>query len=100
MTEHVNRDDVIDMIKDYFCSDCYEKCTEECRTSRMIREVQAMDDDWVSHWNRLPNENGDGVRMIECDNCCFVVALGEHEQQGQYRFCPWCGAKMEGRLET
>ena len=96
MTEHVNRDDVIDMIKDYFCSDCYETCDNSCKAGQMLLELNTMDEDCVSHWNRLPNEDGENVHYIECDSCCFVVALGEHERQGKYRFCPWCGAKMEG----
>lgn len=46
---------------------------------------------WVDTEPRLPEWKKDGMCMV-CSNCKHRAGKYKHKT---YRYCPWCGAKMD-----
>ena len=97
-------------LKDSFCQACstnkrYHRTDDECRSKRdsygngcfkmrLIDQAPTLDAAPVVHgqWEKHPNMYG----FVRCSECRDCVVWDEWVNNEKWKYCPNCGAKMDG----
>ena len=101
MTEYIERETVIKALKDnvtemesyiYFGSNLG---VPEDEIEDIVNEIPAADVEPVKHgkWT----SNGDDWECYKCSICRNEAYWDADYGQQLFDFCPWCGAKMDGK---
>ena len=86
MSEYIDKSEALKR----FCGHCedYEACTEQCYDWKLINYTPAADVAPVRHgyWVEAGLTRMYGFKCSECSGFCI----------GESRYCPNCGARMDG----
>lgn len=92
----VNVNDALKILYEY---GAFVFVTDSKRYSEMVNKISNLPElkPRTGHWVEIGDEPYD---TWECDNCGFVIdgsgCVDPDEYRDIYKFCPNCGAKMEG----
>lgn len=99
MAEYIEREALLAHLRK-----CKETSTGSCPTFAVITAIQsfveempAADDAPVAHGKWAPSEENPGFLVCSACGDCYVV--DEWADGKKWRYCPNCGAKMDGRGE-
>lgn len=85
------------------CINCfykYDVTCEDCRVNTALKmAIKALESQKTGHWIEK-NINQDGTHNIYCSNCNnyqkFKGHANSYNARTKLKYCPNCGAKMEG----
>ena len=64
---------------------------------RILRNAPTIDPVKHGRWETVCNEDTAYIKLYRC-SCCkddFLLDEGEIEENGEYNYCPNCGARMD-----
>ena len=76
---------------DEICDDCLRSFLAEMSAEKTVEQVRH------GHWKTVCNKDTAYIKMYRC-SCCkdaFMLDEGEIEENGEYNYCPNCGARMD-----
>lgn len=111
MAEYIEREALLEALKEFRLNETMSKhlTREDCETARNAIEraqmaiecIPAADVAPVRHgkWERIGTA-GKNLPLYPCCSVCGIVSAAYRTQweglQGEWKFCPYCGARMDG----
>lgn len=78
------------------CTDCANGkislegcCKSGCEVVKLIRSIPTIEDEPLRHGNRIGSSNPRDYPFFFCSECRRIIGMND-------RYCPHCGAKMDG----
>lgn len=82
------------------CNDVIDQVCPNCFTASLIANAQTVDAVEVVHgrWEEMHYEGGilDGTNFDRCSVCGYERVFDDPALKTVFKYCPNCGAKMDG----
>ena len=101
MDEYIKREYAVDAVLDVYCDTPDIDLSGEKFESAILK-IQAADVAPVRHgrWERIGIKGRKGLPIYPCCSVCGIVSAAFRSEwegiRGPWKFCPNCGAKMDG----
>ena len=89
--EHFERRLMFTVDRDEICDDCLRNFLDYMSAEKTIEQEKH------GRWETICGEDTAHIKLYRC-SCCkddFMLDEGEIEENGEYNYCPNCGAKMD-----